>query len=287
MGCTPAFVLSGGDGATPKTYGTLCDSAGCGGWSVSQPFLIYPENVNYLSGKTRRPEYGQSDTNIGCALLILIPMLLGAVFFVMWTGNLLYENARLLLEGTVTTGVVRQHYIDFANSADDATTYHIVYGLTVDGAAYERDQSVPQDVHARYAVGEVVEVRYVPASPDISRIDGVSTLWGDTASILFTAGWLFATVVVTVGYFATRHRLGRLKRVGQVLVAELTGITGDDPNGEEYHIEVEVRFRSPSTLQWVAGKRKYMVLHLRHEALPQAGTPLRVVYADDRMWEVL
>jgi hypothetical protein len=254
---------------------------------MSEPFLFFPKNAEYLSGKTRRPEYGQADFNIGCALFFLVPFVLASMFLVAWVLNTLYENMMLSLDSTVTTGIVRQHYIDYATDSEDSDSFVIVYGFTVDDRPYERRQDVPRELHAQYAVERPIMVRYVPSSPDISRIDGVSTLGLDVFVIVFAVFWVGVTALVIVGYITTRNRLQRLQREGRVLLGEITRLTSDTDSDGDLHIEVELRFRSPGTLQWVAGKRKYMVNHLRGRLLPIQGDAVRVVYADDGVWEVL
>jgi hypothetical protein len=109
----------------------------------------------------------------------------------------------------------------------------------------------------------------------------------DVFVIVFGVFWVGVTALVIVGYITTRSRARRLQREGRVLAAEITRLTSDTDSDGDLHVEMEVRFRSPSTLQWVAGKRKYMVNHLRDRLLPVAGDAVRVVYADDGVWEVL
>jgi hypothetical protein len=104
---------------------------------------------------------------------------------------------------------------------------------------------------------------------------------------MFTVVWTLTTAYGIVSQIDQRRKDGLLLRDGQVLTGELVKIRAKEGADGELDVFLTVRFQSPVGERMVSGRRRYSVDHLRDRLLPVAGDAVRVVYADDGVWEVL
>jgi hypothetical protein len=79
----------------------------------------------------------------------------------------------------------------------------------------------------------------------------------------------------------------RLSREGTLVKGEIIRCSGRKNSDNDFRLKAEVRFRSPQTGQWV--NKNYLLTRndLKGEPLPQPGTPVHILYINDKTFETL
>jgi hypothetical protein len=153
-------------------------------------------------------------------------------------------------------------------------------------------------------VGSRVRIEYRPENPDDNRVIRpdiqVFSLFGLTLLELLAGGLAFllwAMLLRGIRDMARDRRTrGRANtqfaaqaRAAQILSGEIMGITGEtryDQPGSPYEVSVDYRFTTPDGLV-LRGSARAPRDDLRYAVLPAPGTPVRVVYMDDKTHTML
>lgn len=248
------------------------------------PFLIFPVNNGYLQRTTRTPQYGQGNFNSSCLMLFLVPFIAISVFLVAYCVNQFYAGVMLSLGATPIVGQVIERDI----SEDEGSySYRLKYQYVVADRIYTYNQQVSDRLYETYQVGQAISITYAAGDATVSRITGVDTTPTNVFLLIFTGIWVFVIGGFTTIFFGAWRRFERLKRDGKLIYGELIEFKGEKDGDGDYQITLRAKFRSPTTLQWVEGKRFYTCNHHLNTRQPDTGTPLAIFYADDKVWEVL
>jgi hypothetical protein len=165
-------------------------------------------------------------------------------------------------------------------------SYYITYSFQPDpdsDQVYSKEARVGVGYHARATRDQVVTIRYLPSDPSVSHIVEFPP------SVRFPY-WTIAIILVPsplVGlilFRAFRNRR-RLFSEGQVLHGELVSFVGRMDRGS-YYVTVGYRFKSPLGIP-IEGKTRGNYNALKNALTPEPGTPLAVLYVDDKLHQVL
>jgi hypothetical protein len=245
-------------------------------------FLFNPENQKFLSGESRRIEQGYSRK---------IPVFQAALFTLLLVTNVVLIALNISdlsaiespfsfaveTQGTVQAcsrgasifGTMRVNYTYSANNADGSTNTFsgndVVYGTCTSET-----------------VTTPIQIRYLPSDPSRSiAVNGDA----DTRVQIITA--LVFVVVYIVGALASWigwRRLKRLEKEGRVMRGSIVSYDKRLPGNRN----VMARYQFTNDVGIVLkGRFPILLKRLEGKPLPPVGTPMAVVYADDRTYQAL
>jgi hypothetical protein len=237
-------------------------------------FLLDPSaNAKFVAGKAKR---------IGSSRVML---LLAFISFIVAAGMIGYAvygelNFQALeREGTTTNAVVVDGHT--TRSSRGGTSYYITYELTVNKQPYRHEVNISSSLYNRLRIGSTVSVRYLMRDPSISM------LWGDdfdSTSItgqrligVIVGGTSLVCCLVCVWVDWRNRRISK----GTLLRGTLLSASGRNGSKGAYIVTVEYTFTTPSG-GIITKKASNDRRDLRKAALPPYGTPVAVLYLDDR-----
>jgi len=187
------------------------------------------------------------------------------------------EQSGLSIQASVT---------DQRVETNDRNAYYITYSFQPDPTldqVYSKESWVSRSYYNEVILSEVVDVRYLPDKPEVSDLvdfPRVSRFPLYTIVILF----LGPPVVLWI-LFRAKIRQDRFGNEGQVIRGELLEFKSRMNNGN-YMVTTRYRFRSPlgSPLE---GKSSSAHNNLRNTSPPASGTPVAVLYVDDKLHRLL
>lgn len=255
----------------------------------TQPFVLNLGNAKVVTGEVRYTELG--DYAYIFIIIVTLMLALPANYFLIRTTLHTWEQWGYLEQtGVETRATVVSWY---ERSSDNRSTYYVTY----------RFQYVPPDGDPRWQTGESlidaasyrrleqgmrIAVYYVPTNPTISRVASemhspMNNTVGVVLLLVFTNGAaLFALIMGTMCWRRDRH----LARNGRRLVGELQGCKGDLDSDNDLRVTVEYTFQSP-TSKVIHDQSSAYRNDLQGQPLPEAGTPVWVLYADDHTYKLL
>lgn len=269
------------------------------GWSFNQPnnsrrgpyqqqatpFLLNPKHAAYINGFKR---FSPNGARIGYTIFMLL-VAAGTAVVVFLAGRALFENIGLAQTGKQVPAVIVKHYTE--DCGDDGTCYHLVASYSVADKTgklrnYTRDDSVSEDEYRRYTTAPV-KVIYLPDNPAVARLvlGEYNAFW----PIALNIGSILLALLVGLGFlwgsWKALVKSVRLARYGQMLWGQLEEIKGEEDDGT-YSIKVKYSFANPAG-DTLTGKASQIRNDLKKAQLPWSGTPLVVLYTDDKTYKVL
>jgi hypothetical protein len=242
--------------------------------STPNLFLLDPgANRKFVTGEA---------TRIGSSRIML---LLALLFFLIGAGAIGYVvygelNAQALeREGTTTNAIIVDGHS--TTSTRSGTSYYITYELTVNKQKYRRDVQIAESLYDQLRIGSAVSVRYLMRDPNINM------LWGDDfdmtavnsqraiGAIVGASGLVIALICMWID--------GRNRRIstGTLLRGTVTGAKAQNGRKGTYLVTINYTFTTPSggiINKKAQGNRP----DLRRSGLPTIGTPIAVLYVNDR-----
>jgi hypothetical protein len=170
--------------------------------------------------------------------------------------------------------------------SDEGATYYITYRFVADDRGYTVEEVVGKATYYSLEEGQSLTVRYARRAPAIAtiqpgRIGGLLALTGFCLvwnGFVFPISWLSAREV---------HKRRKLARRGQRIAGEVVHCSGGWDSDGDFVLEVRFGFHSPQTGAWIEGKGSQMRKDLDGEPLPPPGTPVHVLYLDDKTYLIL
>ncbi len=242
-------------------------------------FLLNPHNRQFLLGKSWHIGGLWNRDWIavpGLALLLLIGVVLAKLALDtagIWWG---LESRGVSIQGHV----VSREWSDDSDSSD-YLTYRFNAGRPTIGT-YERRQPIDRAMYEASPVGAAIRIVYLPDDPQRSEIAGTH-YYGKNA--LFTAAMGAASVFVLGIWVLALRRIRRLERFGYLLDGEVVACSSHVNDGDTV-ITLKYRFCTPENKPIVRSSDKSRN-DLRKSSLPGIGTPVAVLYLDERLFRVL
>lgn len=250
--------------------------------STPNLFLLYPEHEDFLTNQARRIK---NPRLISLVLPVIIMWALCALF-----GWLLLNQIREYLtfrqldaEGVSTTGTI----IDASQKGGyRSPEYYITYQFNVEQTGngqqtYTHEHRVSPELYS-LGINSPVNIRYLPHEPTVSRAGSsqVNIFWLLLFSLIF-----LTLLLAPLFRVAPYRRKKQLERDGQVIMGVLQSCKGERIKAG-YGIDVQYSLQTPDGRS-VTGRQTSICNHLRKQPLPPPGTPIAVVYVNDKLHEML
>jgi hypothetical protein len=248
-------------------------------------FVLHPENRPFLAGKERLPRTARKSgfhlLLIGGGILVcnVILTVAGLTFFA--------KQTRLLAAGVKTEARVlrlRGQENSADPKAETASSFMIAYRFDAAGPggrrSYEYETYADEDVYGNLFAGDTVAVIYDPADPNVSELAYKVEDTELTKVLLGFDGlfWLAILWCVVCWWWMVLRPTRRMARLGRVLNGEVVGCkTRLDDEG--FYVTVHYGFTDPSGRR-IEGESCANRPDLQNQALPAAGAPVLVFYAD-------
>ncbi len=251
-----------------------------------EPYLIYPENLAYVTGIAEKPisVTKPSSWTVWFAWLLVL-----ASLSILFSGlNMLRENVLLNSESVPTEGHILDRYIE-QDSDGNNPTYYVVFEYTANDRRLSRKQQVDGSFYDRAEQGMQLAVEYSSADPSVARIAGTdSWLRSIFALIIGSLCMLFGGVFWANQIRISRRLRDRLQK-GKLIIGDLLQVSiGKDKDYEgDIHTctIVKVRFRTP-TGRTIQGEKRYRTTR-GADCPPSTEKTAAIFYINDKDWEVL
>lgn len=240
-------------------------------------FLFKPANRAFAEGQTRTLP---PDWNVFISVLTAVVIgFIAAFTFVPQPLLVMNLNQR----GQAAQATISGHYIQHGKS----TTYHVQFSYSANEASYVVQQDVSADTYNKLAQGTHVTIRYLPDDPAQAR------LWGANADESNTQFYFFVIVgiclaVLIFGYFLVEYvlRTRRLAADGQLIDGTIVG-ANLRRSKSNYVLKLNYTFTSPTTGQPLTRSESSNRTDLKNSGTPSYGTPVKVLYLNDKTYRVL
>jgi hypothetical protein len=254
-------------------------------------FLLNPKHEGFLTGEHRRIQ------GAGCFLTCFMVLFLGIfvlVGVVIGATELTELNLRNQLDkaGVVTDATVTDHRISRSRDSKGrtSTTYYVTYQFYAGAPGddnpplYSREQSVSSDTYNRAPVGNKISVHYLPGDPNTSRVMN-DNRDNPILMLIFMALFILIPGIGVIGMLWVYFRMRRLAAGGQLIAGKITEAKGSRVKGG-YQVSVRYTFLTPEG-ESLKGYETGIRNDLRDQILPDAGTPVVVLYLNNRLYKML
>jgi hypothetical protein len=257
----------------------------------TQLYLLNPHHKEFVEGASKklgsaeRAHYAHT-FYMGPPTLIGLLLMVGVLAYLLVSGwNEQQLRQQLVLEGTSTEAEV----VELSN-VGGIRPFRMTYRFNYQPAGGEAqvftgEQAVSESDYEKLAPGDTITVFFLPDEPDVSRFpsEPETPLWICAPYLLVLALSLFA-----VRWFRARehwYRLRRLEREGRLLDGEIVSSRkGIALPKDRVQVWLTYRFRSPTGEDIEDTGEGGME---DHEALPEPGMPVKVLYVDDNLYRVM
>lgn len=247
-------------------------------------FLFNPGNQSFLSGESRRIEQGfwrklpifQATL---LTFLILVNLLLVALNFSDLSATETAFGSAIETQGTILScsagaslfGTMRANYEYVVNTANGGSTSYsgsdVVYGACTPATA-----TTP------------IQIRYLPSEP--SRSDGVGGDADTRVQVIVGLAITGCYVLGVIAYCISWRRLKRLENEGRVVQGSIVSYGKRIPWLPQRYVIAHYQFTNDVGTV-LKGRYPILLKRLEGKPLPPVGTPMAVVYADDRTYQAL
>jgi hypothetical protein len=247
------------------------------------PFVLFPFNQRFLNGTSDRIAWFNNAQL--SHVLSAVGVVVGALFAVILAASLpgWLDRLRFDREAVPATGYV----VSLSEERGRRRTYYVVYRIATgpEGGGPERKARVDKGLHDRLRPGDAVAVRCLPGDPATSRLDGEEG--GTNLFTLLVFGGFAAPGVFGLRHLIrVRNRARRLARDGQALTGEVRDCTGRKQRKGGYIVELRFAFREPGGQDLEAAEEAER-RDLLGQPLPLPGTPVVVLFVDEKCYQVL
>ena len=219
-------------------------------------------------------------------LLLIVAALLGAALAPEWV-----IQRALAAQGHETQGTITGHHTYTTSNKNGTTTHYvltIVFMATAgphEGQEFAVNESIGGFAYGELAIGASMPISFLPDDPNTARLAGQYTEHIENTMIPVAIILFVLLLVCVVMARRSQQRTRRLTQTGQFIVGEVVQCTGSKVKSS-YSINLKYAFRSP-TGQILIRKESTYRNDLDSATLPQEGTPVAVLYADDKTFRVM
>lgn len=255
------------------------------------PVYLNPAYTDFIPGVT---ELKFSTLNrlhpimLGVAMIGLV-LLSTALVFVCGMFVTTFQQDRLLeREGVKHSGeIVRCRELTSSRSR----SIDVTYSYEVDDETYQHTTNMPDDRCTLFQEGASIDVLYVASNPESARLVDETS---DTPFIAFAAFAIFGLLIAVgfgvFGYFRSRSQFGALKANGQVLDGNLISAEHKikrGKNSRKPYLDIRFRFTSPNGMPLEGKMQTFDRTQIARQPLLKPGVPVKVLYADDKVYVML
>ncbi|MEP6987245.1 MAG: DUF3592 domain-containing protein [Chloroflexota bacterium] len=198
-------------------------------------------------------------------------------------------NRRTLYEDLMQTGVTTQAEIISHRTAEEkSTTYYVTYrfnGTAIDHTSqmYTKEEDVGHTSYDAIKDGDSVTIHYLPRDPNISYLEPL--MEPSILGLLIPAFYFLGSPYILYFLIRLYRKRHKLENEGQVLPGELVECTGRKVKGK-YQVTVKYCFATP-----IGEDKSASYSHEREDlvgaSLPTSGTPVAVLYVDEKTFNIL
>ncbi|MEJ2212375.1 MAG: DUF3592 domain-containing protein [Anaerolineae bacterium] len=245
---------------------------------TGQFFLLDPDNEPFATGASRRlPAGGQGCVLLFLSIFVLVGLFMAADITRRWVHVAMLNTDYAEAEGQVLGREIED---------DEGATYYVSYRFVANDQVHTIRENVEKGVFHSMEEGQSATVRYAPRHPGIAtiapgRVGGLLALTG------FCVLWDGTVFVISALVLREVLQRRKLARHGQRLVGEVLRSSGHRDSDGDFVLALGYGFCSPLTATRIEGSNRQVRKDLEHGPLPQAGTPVHVLYLDDERHMVL
>lgn len=242
-------------------------------------FLLNPSsNRKFVAGESSRignVRFGY----IVVAILLIIAVGVGYLGI-----NDLIRTNHAEQSGTATEAIVTDGYSSTSNRG--GTSYYIDYEFKIDGQVYKKHVGIGSDLYNRLLIGDPVHIKYLPSDPSVSVLSGTDKDDTDRNSSIAMLAIVLPTCLIISGLILLNDRKNRKLSRGQLLPGTITAVRGRNGSRGSYLVSIDYRFTNPFG-QEITKSQTGNRPDLRRAGLPAAGTPITVLYVDDKLQRLM
>jgi hypothetical protein len=257
--------------------------------SPDKIFLLDARNRAYLDQRANRPHF----PSVGLPIpdLYVIIVLIFALFMTLVALQGGGEFLRWLVT-TVAGITIRANVVDKQQVQSRPAAYEVKFAFTVNDQRYEVTQRVDKAAYDK--ANETVQVNYWSPNPQVARLSGEYEVSNMLINSLAQAGCSSIFVIVMLAIAVARlskwrkslARQWALRNDGRLLYGEIISATADESSRRGYLVTVHYSLTTPDG-RTLKRKQLRTLNHLRGKPLPAKGTPVALLYADDKTIEML
>jgi hypothetical protein len=245
---------------------------------ASDYFLLDPDNESFAVGASQElPAGGQ-----GCVLLFLSIFVLAGLFM---AGDIVRRWAQVVILN-ISYAEVEGLVVDRWIESDEGASYYVTYRFVANDRVYTVEEAVVKATYHSVEEGQFLTIRYAQHDPSIATIQPgrIGGLLAITGFGLVWNGLVFSFSWLLLGEILKRRKLTQR---GQRIAGEIVGCFGDRDSDGDFVLEVRFGFRSPQTGTWIESKDSQTRKDLEGRPLPPPGTPVHMLYLDDKTYLML
>ncbi|MBN8592573.1 MAG: hypothetical protein J0M33_12485 [Anaerolineae bacterium] len=219
----------------------------------------------------------------------LIIMTIVAAFNILFGLYMLYDNFQIqsIVERLALSGVsIQADVIGQRVGTDNRISHYITYSFQPDPTSdqvYSRESWVSSSYYGNAVLNKVVEVRYLPDNPEVSEL--VAYPRASRFPVYLIVIMILSGLSLVWVMFRAKARRDRFSNEGQVIRGELLEFKGH-MDRSNYLVKTRYRFRSPVG-SYIEGKYDSEQNRLKDTVPPASGTPVAVLYVDDKLHRLL
>jgi hypothetical protein len=259
---------------------------------AGEPFLLNPDNRALMEGRVSY-KHLVKDGRAGSMDVLYLFILVGIITSVFLVGMAVVEWkewAILRNSGVETQGTIVERYV----TSGESNSYHIRYTFqhtpaNGDPRTYSDKDQVDYAIYQRAEQGRPIEVLYTPADPSISTLDmNLSPPWMLTSfAAIWIPGFLGIPLFVVSKLSHQQGTLRRLRQSSRKLLGEVVESVKDFGDDNDCYVKVTYCFQSPTSRRTIQSAQQRIRNDLAEAEPPRAGTPVVVLYRDDKTYWVL
>ncbi|MBN8640032.1 MAG: DUF3592 domain-containing protein [Anaerolineae bacterium] len=239
--------------------------------------IVYaePTNAAFVAGTRRRI---QGATFVQWGLTLIFTVLFAVPLYAQLRET--WNEQAFRADGRLTTGRI------IGLSSIRGTERHFVtYRYNVNGRIYEAHEEVTSTGYSNLRTGTDVRVLYVADSPDVARLAEIYRAPAVTTEKRWWA-FGFGAIIFFLAVLWKEFQSYRYSRLGKLCSGELIAAEGRKVVRLGFVVTFRYKFQSPEG-KTVSGGFEMRREDLRDAPLPAAGSPVQVLYIDDKQHRML
>jgi len=244
-------------------------------------FLLYPQHRDFVLGNSKKLA-SNNRFALGCMGAFFSIFVVVGICMLVMTLRDTYEWFLVMQQGMTTTGEYTDRRI---SNSDDSDAHYVTFQYTVVDTRYTTEQQVSEDVYRRAEVGGRVELVYARSNPQIAVVQGTNR--PPIGFIIFSLVWngFIGGIIYVLIKYSRKQRY--LEENGRLIRGEVIKSSQSKDSDGDLILKVEYRFLVPGTYQRLTKTDRAERNDLRGQPLPAAGTPVIILYDNEKLFMLL